>query len=79
MSEPANVARDAPDEAIEEALSDHHLDEVAEMLERSHAQNASLETAFSESPATSHHHSQLLSPGRVAARPGSRPPDNRSG
>lgn len=57
MSKPGDVASDAPDEAIEQALSDHHLDEVAEMIERSHAENLSPETPFSDSPAGSNHHS----------------------
>ena len=57
MRKPADVASDAPDEAIEEALSDHHLDEVAAMIERSHADNPSLETPFSDSPVGSNHRS----------------------
>ena len=57
MSKPADVARDEPDAAIEEALRDHHLDEVAEMIEGSHADNPSPETPFSDSPAGSNHHS----------------------
>jgi hypothetical protein len=57
MNKPADLASDAPDAAIEEALSDHHLDEVAEMIERSHADNLSPETPFRDSPAGSNHHS----------------------
>jgi len=57
MNKPADVASDAPDAAIEEALSDHHLDEVAEMIERLHADNLSPETPFRDSPAGSNHHS----------------------
>jgi hypothetical protein len=57
MSKPGEVAIDAPDEAIEEALSDHHLDEVAEMIERSHADKRSLEPPFSDSPVGSNHRS----------------------
>ena len=55
MNKPADVARDAPDAAVKEALSDHHLDEVAEMIERSHADDRSLETPLGESPAGSNH------------------------
>ena len=57
MNKPADVAIHAPDDAIEEALSDHHLDEVAEMIELSHADSPSPETPFSDSPAGSNHHS----------------------
>jgi hypothetical protein len=48
MSKPGDVAIDVPDDSIEEALSDHHLDEVAEMIERSHAENPPLESPFSD-------------------------------
>jgi hypothetical protein len=51
MSKPGDVAIEVPDDAIEEALSDHHLDEVADMIEHSHADNPSLETPFSDPPA----------------------------
>jgi hypothetical protein len=51
MSKPADVASDAPDEAIEEALSDHHLEEVAAMIERAQADKPSVEIRFSDSPA----------------------------
>ena len=44
MRKPADVAIDIPDDAIAEALSDHHLDEVAAMIERSHADDPLLET-----------------------------------
>ena len=57
MSKSADVAIHAPDDAIEEALSDHHLDEVAEMIERSHADDLSPEAPFSDSPAGSNHQS----------------------
>ena len=57
MSTPRDVATDAPVEAIEDALSDHHLDEVAEMIDRLHAENPSLETPFSDSRARSNHRS----------------------
>ena len=56
MSKPGDVAIDVPDDAIEEALSDHHLDEVAEMIEQSHADNPALETPSSDSPAGSINH-----------------------
>lgn len=51
MSKPGEIAIGAPDEAIEEALRDHHLDEVADMIKRSHAQNPALQTPLSDSPA----------------------------
>jgi hypothetical protein len=51
MSKPGDVAIDVPDDAIEEALSDHHLDEVADMIEQSHADNPAPEPPFSDSPA----------------------------
>jgi hypothetical protein len=53
MSKPGDVAIDVRDDAIEEALSDHHLDEVADMIEQSHEENPSLETLSSDSPAGS--------------------------
>jgi hypothetical protein len=36
-------------ESITSPASDHHLDEIADMIEQSHADNASLETPFSGS------------------------------
>ena len=57
MRKPADVAIDIPDDAIAEALSDHHLDEVAAMIERPHADNPSQETPFSDSPVGSNHRS----------------------
>jgi hypothetical protein len=48
MSKPGEVTIDVPDDAIEEALSDHHLDEVADMIERSRAENTSPETPCSD-------------------------------
>ena len=56
MSKPGDVAIDVTDDAIEEALSDHHLDELADMIEQSHADNPSLETPFSDPPAGSINH-----------------------
>jgi hypothetical protein len=56
MSKPADLAIDVPDDAIEDALSDHHLDEVADMIEQSRADNPSPETPFSDSPARSINH-----------------------
>lgn len=57
MSKPRDMAIDGPDDAIEEALSDHHLDEVAEMIEQSQADSPSLENPFSDSHAGSNHRS----------------------
>lgn len=37
MSERGDVAAEVKDDAAIEALSDHHLDEVAEMIERAQA------------------------------------------
>jgi hypothetical protein len=56
MSKPGDVAIDLRDDAIEEALSDHHLDEVADMIEQSHADNPSLATPLRDSPAGSINH-----------------------
>lgn len=50
MSKPGDGAIEAPDEVIEEALSDHHLHELAEMIERAHADKPSSERPFSDSP-----------------------------
>lgn len=44
MSETGNVSSDS----LEEALTDHHLCEVAEMIERAHADEASSERSFSD-------------------------------
>ena len=43
--------RDESDDAIEEALTDHHLDEVAEMIERARAQTPSSEIPFIDNSA----------------------------
>jgi len=56
MSKPGDVAIDVPDDAIEEALSDHHLDEVDDMMEHSHAENPSPETPCSDPRAGSINH-----------------------
>ena len=38
-------------DAVEEALTDHHLDEVAEMIEQARADKPSSESPFSDGPA----------------------------
>jgi hypothetical protein len=58
MSKPADMASDTPAEAIEEALSDHHLEEAAEMLERSRASDPSEEFPLNGAPAESNHRSK---------------------
>jgi len=55
MRKPGDLAIDAPDDAVEEALSDHHLDELVEMIDRSRADDPSLETSSSDSREESNH------------------------
>jgi hypothetical protein len=50
MSETDDEAIDAPDDAVEKALTDHHLDEVAEMIEWAQADPPSPESPFSDAP-----------------------------
>jgi hypothetical protein len=50
MSEKGNVAIDAPDDAVQEALTDHHLDEIAEMIERAQAQEPASESVSRNIP-----------------------------
>ena len=50
MSESGNVASDVSDDAVEEALSDHHLDEIAQMVEQAHAHKPFVESPFSDTP-----------------------------
>ena len=45
MRERGNVAIDVTDEAVEEALIDHHLAEVAEMIEQANGDTPSSENA----------------------------------
>jgi hypothetical protein len=42
---------DVSNDAIEEALTDHHLDEVTEMIERAPAHKPSSESPFTDSSA----------------------------
>jgi hypothetical protein len=51
MSTRGNAAPDAGDDAIEAALVDHHLDEVADMIERARADKRSSETPSDDVPA----------------------------
>ena len=51
MGKSGEIAIGPRAEAIEEAMTDHHLDEVADMIKRSHADKPALETPFSDSPA----------------------------
>lgn len=51
MSGTGKVEIDVPGDAVEEALTDHHLDEVAEMIEQAQADKPSSETPFNDSPA----------------------------
>jgi hypothetical protein len=51
MSERSDVWGDALDDAVEQALSDHHLDEVAEMIERAQTDERSSESSFGDSGA----------------------------
>jgi hypothetical protein len=48
MSETGN---EVPDDAVAEALLDHHLDEVATMIERAQADKPSSESPIGDSPA----------------------------
>jgi hypothetical protein len=41
MSASGNAATAMSDDLVEEALSDHHLDEIAQMIEQAHAHNLS--------------------------------------
>ena len=51
MSERSDVWGDALDDTVEQALSDHHLDEVAEMIERAQTEVRSPERSLDESAA----------------------------
>lgn len=51
MGETGDVAIDIPDDAVEEALTDHHLDEVAGMIQRARADEPSSESPVSDIPA----------------------------
>jgi hypothetical protein len=51
MSERSDVWGDALDDAVEQALSDHHLDEVAELIERAQTEERSSESSFGDSAA----------------------------
>lgn len=51
MSKTGDAAIDRSDEAIEQALTDHHLDEVAEMIDQARAEKASSASPFGDSPA----------------------------
>jgi len=51
MSETGDEATDVPDDAVEKAVIDHHLDEVAEMIECAQADTPSSESPFSDTPA----------------------------
>jgi hypothetical protein len=51
-SERGNVAADVGNDADEQALADHHLDEVAEMIEQAQAdRQSSSDTLFSDGSA----------------------------
>jgi hypothetical protein len=51
MNAAGNVEIDVPDDAVEEALTGHHLDEVAEMIEQVQADKPSPESPSTDSPA----------------------------
>jgi hypothetical protein len=51
MTERHDGVSDSPDDTIEEALTDHHLDEVAEMIEQAEADAWPSESPLSDSPA----------------------------
>jgi hypothetical protein len=55
MSKPRDIVTGRPDDPVEEALDDHHLAEVAEMIERAHADESASESPTSDSPAEDLH------------------------
>lgn len=50
MSRRGDVAIGVPDDPVEEALSDHHLDEVIEMIEQAEADARSDDRPFTTRP-----------------------------
>ncbi len=51
MSETGDAEIDVPGDAVEEALTDHHLYEVAALIEQAQADKPSSESPFSDGPA----------------------------
>ena len=51
MNENGDDVIDPADDAVEQALTDHHLDEVAQMIEQAQADKPSCDRPLTDSPA----------------------------